>query len=276
MIYLPPKNVSSRAASWLNRWQNEVNALPTYAEQVVEAKKVWPLRNVGTNKTFSEVREVLASMAPGTVRCAYCEDSCADEIEHIQPKDLYPELVFAWANYLFACGKCNVEKRNNYAVFAGTTGAAWIDVKRTYGAPIVPPANGESLLINPRHENPLHFLVLDLTSAKPAFAPASWLSDREKERAVYTRDTLGLNARDELLRGRHTAFVLYANTLHRYVALKNDGAAAQDERDHCKAAIQNAPHATVWHEMKRWHLRFPGTLSKLDALFYAAPDTLTW
>ena len=272
MIYLPPQPLSGRADTWLRRWQSAVDAKPTYADRVAEAKRVWPK----SNKTFDEVRGVLKGMVSGHVRCAYCEDSCADEIDHIQPKDLYPELVFAWENYLFACGKCNGEKRSDYAVFSRSAGPAWTDVKRGPGSPIVPPLGGDPVLINPLFENPLYFLVLDLRETFEFSASLPWLTDREKERGKYTIDTLGLNVRDELRDGRRDAFTSYKNNLHRYIALKSKPA-DKKECDNCIAALQKSPHATVWHEMKRWHLRFPGSLPyKIDALFEAAPEALSW
>ena len=55
----------------------------------------------------------LSAMCHGPRRCMYCEDSAADEVEHFRPTDLYPEFVFAWMNYLYACGPCNVRKKNH-------------------------------------------------------------------------------------------------------------------------------------------------------------------
>ena len=46
----------------------------------------------------------------------YCEDSVADEVEHFRPKDLYPDVVFAWRNYLYACGQCNGGKNNRFSI----------------------------------------------------------------------------------------------------------------------------------------------------------------
>ena len=54
------------------------------------------------------------SCAPGARRCGYCEDSDGDEIEHIKPRDLYPEKTFAWENYLLACGQCNRSKSSRF------------------------------------------------------------------------------------------------------------------------------------------------------------------
>ncbi|MBF0610282.1 MAG: HNH endonuclease [Magnetococcales bacterium] len=44
--------------------------------------------------------------------CSYCEKplSHAHEIEHIQPKDLYPGLERHWENLLLACKNCNTAK----------------------------------------------------------------------------------------------------------------------------------------------------------------------
>lgn len=36
------------------------------------------------------------------------------------PKNMYPEKVFVWSNYLFSCGLCNGPKNNQFAVFDNT------------------------------------------------------------------------------------------------------------------------------------------------------------
>lgn len=95
-------------------------------------------------------------MCSGSRRCLYCEDSCADEVEHIKPQDLYPEFVFVWENYLYACGPCNGGKNNAFAVFDPATGATII-VTRKRGDPVTPPAVGTDVFINPRTEDPLQY-----------------------------------------------------------------------------------------------------------------------
>ena len=72
-----------------------------------------------SNPTFRKVRESLTRMCSGAQRCVYCEDSVGDEVEHIEPKDLYPCLVFLWTNYVYACGRCNGGKSNKFAVVSG-------------------------------------------------------------------------------------------------------------------------------------------------------------
>jgi len=57
------------------------------------------------------------------------EDAPADEVEHHSPKDLYPELVFVWRNYLYACGPCNRRKNNHFSIIDIQT-EALVDVSR--------------------------------------------------------------------------------------------------------------------------------------------------
>lgn len=42
--------------------------------------------------------------------CAYCEEYCRGEVEHFRPKSRFPELVYEWSNWLFACHVCNQMK----------------------------------------------------------------------------------------------------------------------------------------------------------------------
>lgn len=110
MIRLPDVPLSAAALSQLESWQAEVNAIAQYVDRVEAAKQRFLQRNTMRNKTFATVRRALEQMCTGTRRCGYCEDSAADEVDHLWPKEFYPELVFAWRNYLYACGRCNRSK----------------------------------------------------------------------------------------------------------------------------------------------------------------------
>jgi hypothetical protein len=101
----------------------------------------------------------------------YCEDAPADEVEHHSPKDLYPELVFTWRNYLYACGPCNGPKNNRFAVMDPADGRL-IDVSRPRGAPVIPPAQGTLALLDPRRDDPMAFLMLDLRDTFHLYAGA--------------------------------------------------------------------------------------------------------
>ena len=118
MIRLPSLLLPAEARQILRRYQREVDDKPTYADRVEAADRLFKSRNTLPNRTFRVVRLKLHEMCSGARRCCYCEDSCADEVEHVRPKSLYPEQVFVWENYLYSCGPCNGPKNNQYAVFA--------------------------------------------------------------------------------------------------------------------------------------------------------------
>ena len=42
--------------------------------------------------------------------CGYCEESCKGEIDHFHPKSQFPESVYIWSNWVFACHECNQAK----------------------------------------------------------------------------------------------------------------------------------------------------------------------
>ena len=46
--------------------------------------------------------------------CAYCEHRVKGEIDHFKPKSVFPELVYVWSNWVFACHDCNSAKRNEW------------------------------------------------------------------------------------------------------------------------------------------------------------------
>jgi uncharacterized protein (TIGR02646 family) len=269
MISLPGEPLPARAHAQLRKYQQQIDDIADYAERVAQAKEKFSQRNTGGNSTFRAVRQTLTKMCAGVRRCAYCEDSLADEVEHIKPKDLYPEFVFVWDNYLYACGPCNVRKVNHYAVFPNDT-AILTDVTRKRGQPIVPPPHGEPALIDPRSENPMHYLMLDLKDTF-LFLPRPGLKARDKEKAHYTIDTLGLNDRDYLPAARAEAYGNYRARLTEYRDWQASGRSAT-ELARMVAAIQKMQHRTVWLEMKRQNNQIPD----LAPLFAAVPEALTW
>ena len=196
----------------LAEYQKDVDEKCSYPEQVEAAKTLFKRRNRKEDRTFAAVRKELADLCSGSRRCMYCEDSLADEVEHFRPKDLYPEVVFAWMNYLYACGPCNRGKNSKFVVIDGT--GAFVDVTRPRKAPVVRPASGDAALIDPRRENPLDFLMLDLRGTFE-FTPIADAGTQDHERARYTIEVLGLNDRDFLVEAREIAFENYRALLER-------------------------------------------------------------
>ena len=46
--------------------------------------------------------------------CAYCEEVCRGEVDHFRPKSKFPEQVYEWSNWLFACHDCNLWKSEEW------------------------------------------------------------------------------------------------------------------------------------------------------------------
>lgn len=251
----------------LASFQEEVNQAPTYAERVKAAAEQWDSkRKVAVIRT---VRELLHAMCPGNARCMFCEDSAASEIEHFHPKGLYPELVFEWANFLYACGDCNGPAwKGSRLKIRKPDGTIAQQLGHRKGKPSLPPDNGELLLINPRYEDPLKLLDLDLPSGVfCAHSPTGF----ERDRADHTIEVLGLNERENLIRARQNTYTAAQDHLEKIASLLPGGGSA-DAIMLRKDALLRHTHRTVWEEMKRQRGRY----AELKRLFEAAPDAVTW
>jgi uncharacterized protein (TIGR02646 family) len=269
MIFIEPRNLPEVIARALADWQSGIDRLSSYEERVREGKRLFKTRNTAHNPVFSEVRRVLDAMCCGPRRCGYCEDSCADEVEHIRPKDIFPDSVFSWINYLYACGPCNGPKADKYAVFDADQ-ITPINVSRSRSDPVVPPKVGDPVFVNPRAEDPLEYLFLDLRGTF-YFVPAAKPDTRDHVRAQYTIDTLRLNSRDALVKARKNAYSAYRARLGEYVAIAKEGG-DREQRAMCIAELKASPHTTVWREMQRQAPLHP----QLTALFSEVPEALTW
>lgn len=266
MLNVVEKALALSVLDQLTAYQRVVDSAGEYKDRVSEAKRCFPIHNRSTNKTFRVVRENLSEMCNGARRCMYCEDSVADEVEHFRPKDLYPELVFAWSNFLYACGPCNGPKNNRFAVIDDT--GSLVDVSRSRSMPIVEPVAGLIALIDPRRENPLDFLMLDI---RDTFEFTSIADDGSAEdlRANYTIEVLRLNQRDYLVEARENALGGYVARLQQYISARNDNVSIERLKL-LQQGIQTAPHPTVWAEMVRQKGHHPS----IDELFAAAPEAV--
>lgn len=271
MIFIETRPLTESTTNSLNTWQSKIDGLPTYEARVKHGASSFDSKR--KTAPFIEIRRVLDEMCQGARRCGYCEDSCADEIEHIRPKSLYPEDVFRWGNYLYACGPCNGGKNNHYAVFSGDVGLEWAVISRSRKDPVIPPKTGAPVFVNPRQDNPLDYIILDLQSSF-MFSPFASEGSRDHVRGKYTIDTLRLN-REVLRRGRSGAFSAYRRRLEAYIAFARRGA-SQHERDARKHEFVESPHRTVWLEMQRQVQQFPDSHTELRDLFVEAPEALHW
>ena len=265
MIQMTTLPLPNDAQAYLDDKQDVIDALPAYDERVAKGQALWKNKSRTHFGKDGGIRTTLIAMCVGARRCNYCEDAPADEVEHIRPKSLYPESVFRWENHLFACGLCNGPKNNQFAVFAVNDEV--VEVSRKRDDPIVPPQVGDTVLISPRDENPLYFLILDLNTFRFVEDPRRSL--KEQSRATYTCKVLTLNTRDYLPQAREEAYNTYLDSLQNYVNQKRDGASAAELAQKQKE-LESRQHPTVWHEMQRQREKYP----HLDALFNQAPELL--
>ena len=268
MLQISVVPLEQAAQDELDVYQQEIDDAGDYADRVALAKRRFSSKNRIGNATFDDIKLKLDSMCRGPRRCMYCEDSFADEVEHFKPKDLYPEVVFAWENYLYSCGRCNLKKNNRFAILDDNDNL--ISVTRARRAPVVPPQAGKIRLIDPRVEDPLEFMMLDLRDTFE-FTSIADSGTSEEKRADYTIEILRLNIRDYLIDARFNAFSSFQSRLYEYVDRKNNGA-SQEELDLKQEGIRRSPHPTVWAEM----IRQRGAYVELSNLFDAAPEALTF
>jgi len=268
---------SDAAMAKLREFQSEIDVLGTFEERSAKAKAMFPKKNSRRNATFREVKRCLSQMCNSTRRCVYSEDSLGDEVEHIYPKDLYPGQCFKWENYVYACGPCNGPKNNKFAVFKNSDGE-FIEVNPLGGMTATEPPEGESVLINPRIENPLDYVILDLQGTFK-FYPLPGIDERSSRRADYTlNDVLRMNHEDRepLRQARENAYSMYKARLFHYVLVKSNASPAVLTR--LKENIIKENHPTVWKEMQRHYNEgfLDGFDPELKELFDIAPEALTW
>ena len=262
----------------LKKFQDEIDSLKTFPEQSAKAKEMFPKKNTKSNTVFKEIKECLTKMCNSTRRCVYCEDSLGDEVEHIYPKDLYPDKCFKWENYIYACGPCNGPKNNKFAVFR-TSDGKFMEINPPKGTASTKPPKGVAALINPRVEDPLKYAILDL-SGTFKFFPKPGQNNIDTKKADYTyNDVLRLNheEREPLRQARENAYSMYKARLFEYVTNKK-AKTPQPKLDKMKEALLKENHPTVWKEMQRYY--HDNLLASVDMdlkeLFDKVPEVLDW
>lgn len=269
MIRLPDVSLPAGAQAWLAELQQAVDAEPTYDQQVKMGKELFAAKR--GLASFRPVLTALKRMCSGPQRCCYCEDSQATDVEHIRPKDFYPDLVFVWENYLFACARCNRPKSNTCDIHRQDDGAR-LQVPAFVRQHKRRPPVGEAVLINPRLEDPLELMMLEMRDTF-FFLPRAAPDTRDWERARHTIDSLKLNEEDVLPKSRAEAYAGYRDRLKRYVDQKARGEPPEALR-HTITSLRQMRHPTVWHEIKRQRA-FPHH-QEINHLFTAAPEALDW
>jgi len=258
-----PATPDDQALASLLGYQEDVDREADYASMIRKAGELWELRS--NNAVFVRIRDVLFQMCIEG-QCMYCERSVANQLEHFRPKAFYPEGVFSWPNYLFICNPCNIQKSNRFAVFSSDSGNR-VDITRKRGEAIREPERGTPLLINPREEDPLDFLMIDLRGTGE-FIPRAPAGTRDWIRAEYTAtELLDLNSAAHRT-ARRNAYHNFTFALREYVRARDEGRGI----DTYVEVVKTSCHRGVWEAMKRDR----GLIPELLTLFDAAPEALDW
>jgi len=294
MIKINTTTIRNGILNHLQKLQGQIDALPTYKAQVKQAKVLWQNKKKtnAQKAAFNRVEKELQKIAIGSNNyCNYCEANVGTTIEHIYPRGLFPNKTFIWENYLWACKQCNGKhKISQFQIFKNANSSEIINLVKDYS--FVRPLNQDAVFINPRVENPLDYLQLDLESGLFQHKENN-VNTRAYKRASYTIETLQLNTRKGLVANRQKAYQNYQSLLQQYIniqkstssevlmaifPLSNNAKKAPWEAQKQLASLEfqttliNQAHPTVWKEMQRQVDSIP----TLRELFQQVPKTLDW
>ena len=102
--------------------------------------------------------------------CGYCEEyAVPGGVDHFKPKSKFPEFVYAWSNWVFACDRCNVAKKKD----------KWPSGGYVYPCESSP------------EDQPENFFDFDLDTGE--IVAKIGLSEQQHRKAWQTIDDLGLN-----------------------------------------------------------------------------------
>ena len=132
--------------------------------------------------------------------CGYCEENTKGEIDHFRPKSKFPNLVYEWSNWVFACKDCNRTKLDQW------------------------PAGG---YVNPCAKTlparPEAFFAFDTSSGE--ILPKGGLTPQRRRKALQTIRDLGMNDAHHL-RNRLRIIVLVTEII-RYMPHNYDAVLAR-------------------------------------------------
>lgn len=298
MIKLSSKTISATSLSHLKSIQDSINAESSFKGKVVRANTKWDSKRstIGGKAAFKEIKEKLIELCVGAEICVYCEHNESTDIEHIYPKRLYPNRSFVWDNYVLACTKCNRDfKHDKFSIFflAKTNNAKDISPKKNV---YTNPQNMDALFMNQRKGiDPMDYLELDIINDQFVFVEKHVVGTREYKIAEFTKNTLGLNIRADLIEHRRNAAKHYKRELSKYVEVKNcinfNGLLQATDNDYgaintalvfanertrildkIRKGIIGYYHPTVWREL----IRQRAILNTINNLLNQAPEALLW
>ncbi len=138
-------------------------------------------------------------------------------VDHLRPKSHFPEVVYEWSNWLFACHACNQAK-----------GGKW------------PPGGYVDPCAASKQARPESYFIFDTLTGE--ILPKEDLTPRRRRKALKIINDLQLNAR-QLLRDR-------IEWLHA-VSLAVPARPEEDTRHNAAVRRQFASRATKWSSISR-------------------------
>ena len=106
--------------------------------------------------------------------CGYCEEGTDGGVDHFKPKSKFPDLVYAWSNWIFACNRCNSAKDDKW-----------------------PPGGYVDPCACSTQERPERFFDFNLRTGM--IVPKSGLTQEQRRKATQTIQGLGLNNSGHIL-----------------------------------------------------------------------------
>lgn len=202
MLQLGSKDLPPEVEVQLKGLQRKVDAESTFTKKAERAQKLWKSKGgVKGEEAFEVIGKTLYSQCVYVGVCNYCEQSEANDVEHIYPKSFLPEYAFNWKNYLLACKQCNTAyKRDIFFVLDAQDNV--LELERG-----IEPRRKTFAFINPRTENPNRFMMLNTPTFEFMLLPD--LGRQDENKAIKTLEVLQLNDRDVLLAARRSAAEYY-------------------------------------------------------------------
>lgn len=90
----------------------KTKAIKTAEDPKSAAKRIYKASREA--KWFETVTSLLKSVAGPGERCMFCSGSESSQVEHFQPKAIFPKLAMSWSNFLWVCGICNLHKGDRF------------------------------------------------------------------------------------------------------------------------------------------------------------------
>ena len=297
MIQLATKDISEASQDVLKSLQKAVADETNFTLKAKKAKDLWNSKSSSKlkKKCFNEIKDTLEGMCVSVQICNYCEQSEANDIEHIHPKSFFPNLTFKWTNYLLACKQCNSGEKLDKCYIIDNQNTAHVLPRG------IEPLVGPIAFINPRLEDPNKFMLLDLGSngieGTWEYMLVPGLSPLDIHKAKKTIDILNLNSRVPLIHARKNAAIFYFERIDRLVKILetnsmdelrkiltpydkegiNLSLSLDDNKNIIKSGyrrdIQTHQHPSVWYSIKEIQ-------SKIDIqwknFFVKIPEALNW